>query len=811
MSSGSKPLPELVRDSDLETKFDSGRRTIHFFHDTPTTTRQEVWQREKKPIDRGAFGEVWLEKCVEGQETREPSVRAVKVMRLIRHGEVRLEVSDYARELETLAKFSRRKSYGWFQGTDKLCVALEYLPLGDLRSYLAARGPGGRLPEAEVQQIAYQLLDGLRCMHQEDFTHRDLKPDNILIVAQPPSGSWWVILSDFGLSKRIASFQTGSSGLPGTDGFMAPELFFSGEGPSTNCKAVDIWSVGEILFRMITGQANLLEPRYDVQLLSQRVRLSDKDAAGMFYGCRKWRSFHQEDDALRILLIELMLSLRYLGGWIAKQLKHHPGFDTAEGGDSNDLSHSDSSSVKFDESSASEDGDQAGSANHGQLKDENILYNNRGSGQSHKPDSRRSPGRANAGPKRIQGTIIRFDRRIAKVDVPSDFMYIAGALSSQSPSTLAALWDNGDGLGGVHIWDVEKGVITRVDASRSWSSQSDRSCIVLSPDSQMIAYSYWLSSTIRVANLTAGDVTELRGHESPITSLAFTAPHETTSNACIVVLASASLDKTVRLWPFFENRPTATDEDGRVLHHSEPVVWVSCLPANDAPRPNPADAARFQILSISESGTQHHWRWWHQWEAGVVTIWKISCVRSRSQTEIWTIVGTKAYDAGGEVWNNLSTSKGESEGPSTGVAFSQDDTKLAVYSDKTRDLQLWSLEDDEPALIVLQSTSILKYNLNGQLAGLESYSARFISPDFTRYVIHNWESGKVTLMSLRSEQVIQVLESHRVFREIYSRTLVSFSPDSRLLVTASSSGSFSTTMKLWDCQDRSQVDRIRRV
>ncbi|KAM7218612.1 Protein kinase-like domain containing protein [Rhypophila decipiens] len=257
MASESQPLPELVRDSRLETESFKNRRTIHFYHDTPTTTRREVWQREEKPIGRGHFAEVWLERCVEAG-----SVRAVKVIRLNPDSDenFKVDVSDFARELETLAKFSRRKywrcfvqSYGWFQcDEDQLCVALEYMHFGDLRSYLSTRG--GRIAETDVQQIAGQLLDGLKCMHEENFTHRDLKPANVLIKGCPPDESWWVVLSDFGLSKRIASFQTGSSGLPGTMGYMAPEIFFGRKGDPINYKAADIWSLGEILFRMLTGQ-----------------------------------------------------------------------------------------------------------------------------------------------------------------------------------------------------------------------------------------------------------------------------------------------------------------------------------------------------------------------------------------------------------------------------------------------------------------------------------------------------------------------------------------------------------------------------
>ncbi len=97
-------LPELARDSHLVTKPTPGY-TIHFFAETPTVTRQEVWKREKR-IGEGGSGIVWLETCVRGQEPGKDKLRAVKVIP-IREGQS--TVAEFARELEALAKFSQRK------------------------------------------------------------------------------------------------------------------------------------------------------------------------------------------------------------------------------------------------------------------------------------------------------------------------------------------------------------------------------------------------------------------------------------------------------------------------------------------------------------------------------------------------------------------------------------------------------------------------------------------------------------------------------------------------------------------------------
>ena len=65
------------------------------------------------------------------------------------------------------------ESYGWFENTNSVFITMEFLPHGDLQDHLSALST---LPESEVQQISFQVLEGLAFMHENDFAHRDLKP-----------------------------------------------------------------------------------------------------------------------------------------------------------------------------------------------------------------------------------------------------------------------------------------------------------------------------------------------------------------------------------------------------------------------------------------------------------------------------------------------------------------------------------------------------------------------------------------------------------------------------------------------------------
>ncbi|KAF2737982.1 kinase-like protein [Polyplosphaeria fusca] len=251
-------IPDLVLDSKLVTEFRHGLTKHVLYEADPssthrTTKRKESWKPEKC-IGRGGFGSVWLERCVRGK--RDVELRAVK--NIPRPAEAK----DYLRELESIAKFSHPryarcfvKSLGWYETSDDLYIAMEYLAFGDLHHYLA---DNIALTEAEIKEIAYQICEGLSLMHENGFAHRDLKPGNILICSQPPQ-PWWVKIADFGISKRVENATTGPSTRKGTETFMPPEWhgFSSNEDDAASeaMFAVDMWSLGEVTYRMFTRHA----------------------------------------------------------------------------------------------------------------------------------------------------------------------------------------------------------------------------------------------------------------------------------------------------------------------------------------------------------------------------------------------------------------------------------------------------------------------------------------------------------------------------------------------------------------------------
>ena len=101
---------DLLLDSKLNTRFDSGL-TVHFYRQVSNNSeRRVVVQREEhwlqiQQIGSGAYGSVWLEKCVQGQQGVE--LRAIKKVstRPLRSG---IQI-DYSQELKAITKFSHEK------------------------------------------------------------------------------------------------------------------------------------------------------------------------------------------------------------------------------------------------------------------------------------------------------------------------------------------------------------------------------------------------------------------------------------------------------------------------------------------------------------------------------------------------------------------------------------------------------------------------------------------------------------------------------------------------------------------------------
>ncbi len=133
-------------------------------------------------------------------------------------------------------------------------IVMEHLEGSDLRTVLESAGP---LPVLDAIRYVAQACEGLAEAHAVGIVHRDLKPAN-LFLAREPNGEPCIKVLDFGIAKigtaagAPALEMTRTSEIIGTPMFMSPEQMRSTRDVDAR---TDVWALGVILFRALTGQA----------------------------------------------------------------------------------------------------------------------------------------------------------------------------------------------------------------------------------------------------------------------------------------------------------------------------------------------------------------------------------------------------------------------------------------------------------------------------------------------------------------------------------------------------------------------------
>lgn len=122
-------------------------------------------------------------------------------------------------------------------------IVMEYINGKTLKSLIKKRGA---LTLPEVMDIMMQLLDGIKCAHDSYIIHRDIKPQNVLIL---DDGT--VKITDFGIATALNNNElTQTNSVMGSVHYLPPE---QANGGSTTVKS-DIYSLGILMYELLTGK-----------------------------------------------------------------------------------------------------------------------------------------------------------------------------------------------------------------------------------------------------------------------------------------------------------------------------------------------------------------------------------------------------------------------------------------------------------------------------------------------------------------------------------------------------------------------------
>ncbi|CAD5213791.1 unnamed protein product [Bursaphelenchus okinawaensis] len=125
----------------------------------------------------------------------------------------------------------------------------------DLEAYLHNSAPNGCLSQNEFQLVMKDLARGYYALYAEGIVHRDIKPPNILLILnQEGTGISVAKLTDFGVCRMLDEGEESLCNVAGTFFYMAPEI---GANVVTYCEyghAVDMWSIGCVMYQCLTGE-----------------------------------------------------------------------------------------------------------------------------------------------------------------------------------------------------------------------------------------------------------------------------------------------------------------------------------------------------------------------------------------------------------------------------------------------------------------------------------------------------------------------------------------------------------------------------
>ena len=149
-----------------------------------------------------------------------------------------------------------------FENAEYIFIVMEYIRGGRLTDYMKEKK--FNFTEKRAAELIYEIAVGVKYLHKYGIIHRDLKPDNIMLTEANDKGH--IKIMDFGLSKILGKKEKTSDGF-GTLTFVSPEVLVR----KPYNKEIDIWSIGVILYLMLSGDLPFDDEEDDEQKIAKSI------------------------------------------------------------------------------------------------------------------------------------------------------------------------------------------------------------------------------------------------------------------------------------------------------------------------------------------------------------------------------------------------------------------------------------------------------------------------------------------------------------------------------------------------------------
>ena len=286
--------PFFIKKGKNDNKDNKDNKDNSFLKNSRTKEDYKNYYEILKRIGGGGFGNIY--------EAKDKNTNEKKALKIIDKDRMKsklmilknnINVSEYLNEITCMKNLEGKnqdnkntvKFYEYFDNEKEFIIVMELCD-ENLVKHIANRGPFNK---EEIYELLTQLNNSFKNMKEKKITHRDLKPQNILIKNENKKKIYK--LSDYGLSKQLIHLNQELTTMVGTALFKAPEIM---EGKKFNYKC-DLWSLGVIIYL-------LLFKKYPYNGRSETIILEDIKKKGQKELSKS--EDNELDDLIRKLLVK---------------------------------------------------------------------------------------------------------------------------------------------------------------------------------------------------------------------------------------------------------------------------------------------------------------------------------------------------------------------------------------------------------------------------------------------------------------------------------------------------------------------------